>query len=167
MVRDYVWRDVAYPRRTRSHVIGQVDCRENDDGLLNSALENTKVSGGQSMDWLAIPIEHRDVDLNDVRGGVEDWHLLPVGGSGGADRDSGDKQCCGGLSHRVSPGSRWIPLLPPNAAHTDGGNRTAALIPCPTLCLIVAAKLEERLVHSLIRRRMLPGRTRELAGLRF
>ena len=80
MVRDDVGRDVAYPRRTGSHAIRQVDCREGDDGLFNPAIKNGEVSGGESADRLPIPIEHRDVDLDEVRGGAEDGRLLGVAG---------------------------------------------------------------------------------------
>jgi hypothetical protein len=73
-------------------VIGQVDSRENDDGPFNPAIKNGEVSGSESMDWQAIPIEHRDVDLNDVRGGSEDGRLLRVAAQHCTDRDDGNEQ---------------------------------------------------------------------------
>ena len=83
------------------------------------------------MDRLAIPIEHRDVDLNDVRGGAEDGHLLRVPGRDGADRESGDdEKDCVGLSHRLSPDGVWILPVPRDPSHSDGANRNPPTSPC-------------------------------------
>src|SRR4029078_10357629 len=57
---------------------------------------------------LSIPIEHRDVDLDDVRGGAEDGHLLRAAGRRSTDREDGDEDGCVGSSHRLSRDSAWI-----------------------------------------------------------
>ena len=107
-----VGRDVARPRRTGSQAIGQVDCRERHDWLLNPAIENDEVSCGEPMDRLAIPIQYRDIDLNDVRGGPENRHLLGAARQEGSERDSGDHEDCVRSSHRLSRNSVWILSLP-------------------------------------------------------
>src|SRR3954463_6359728 len=98
-------------RATGSHAIGQVDCRESDDGLLDPAIENGEVSRRQTMNRRSIRIEHGDVDLSDVRGGTEYGHLLRAAGQDAASGDDGDEQKCVGPSHRFSRDSGWILAL--------------------------------------------------------
>jgi len=102
MVGDNVRRDVASPRRTGSQPIGQVDCRESHHGLLDSAIDNGEVSRGQPTNRLPIPIEYRDVDLDDVRSGPEHRRLLRARGRDGARCHDADEQNCGRSSQRIS-----------------------------------------------------------------